>query len=455
MSLLNKLREIKENRKEKKEERKAEKTEEIQKHNARIDNAYFLFSPFVEEDKREEFKALVKKAMNGDLKAYTEFAETMEIALKRFSELKIDKYGGLNRVYTVGTALDKNLNADKDTEISILTLLDQYFPSTDEDFEEVKAEVESASSLNHFDGIKIEVAFAKNMYRDIMQDISKLEISNVSKVKGLSQDISYFQTNIKADPMAFLLMNPKYVYVLNNFLKNELDIVKEKVKDNWQKCRYNFILSDIYADFFDESGATLVCPPATLAMLLLTGILGIIDAGVELVVGTPRVILSKLKSKNIEANQDLIKALNEMYGEKVKKADYVSDANKLASEKINSYLTTDADYLCSEAQSRLEELSEQYEEWSKIKQNIYKKVETRLDKYLTTLIETNDQDFPELNYLIQDLASFILHNRSKYFSEDFIKKLEDIAQEKISDFSLFDSLNDEQVKTLKSVLGLE
>lgn len=422
MSLLNKLREIKENRKEKKEE-------EIQKHNARIDNAYFLFSPFVEESKREEFKALIKKAMDGDLKAYTEFAETMKVALKKFNELKIDGWSAFNSVYTVGTAIDEDLYCDQSTETCILTLFNQYFPSKEEDFEEVRAKVKSAIYRDSFENIAKEIDFAAKMYVDIIQEISVFGGSNASKVESLAKDISDFKTNIKSDPMTFLLMNPRYVYVLNEFLKNELDIAKEKVKDNWQKGRYNFLLSDMYADFFDESGAALVCPPATLAMLLLIGILGIIDAGFELVVGTPRAILSKLKSKNIQANQDLIKALNEMYNAKVRSTENVSYASEVAKEKLNSYLETDdeddAEYLLLKAQSRLEELTEQYEEWKKIRQRIYETVETRFDKYLSVLIEENSQNSPRLSSLIKNFVNFLL-NEGKYFSDEFTEKLENI-----------------------------
>ena len=65
----------------------------------RKNEAWYLFSRFVDDSEKENFRKIIEKAINGDVKAYQKLCEIIKIALDKISKLDIRK-DGLNVVMT-------------------------------------------------------------------------------------------------------------------------------------------------------------------------------------------------------------------------------------------------------------------------------------------------------------------------------------------------------------------
>src|SRR5699024_3960883 len=59
----------------------------------RKNEAWYLFSRFVDDSEKENFRKIIEKAINGDVKAYQKLSEIIKIALEKISKLDIRKDG--------------------------------------------------------------------------------------------------------------------------------------------------------------------------------------------------------------------------------------------------------------------------------------------------------------------------------------------------------------------------
>ena len=201
----------------------------------RKNEAWYLFSRFVDDSEKENFRKIIEKAINGDDKAYQKLSETIKIALEKISKLDIRK-DGVNVVMTYDSPHEQYLLDVDKFIINTKSEFDAYYGYIKEGFEEILNNKEYlAPTPNITKGINEELLC--DVRRMIESDLTtlyelfrKMNLFNPDvqfEIEYLKEDIPRFKKNIESDSSLFSFMKPEYIDRLCYFLCKESKMAED------------------------------------------------------------------------------------------------------------------------------------------------------------------------------------------------------------------------------------
>lgn len=221
----------------------------------RKNEAWYLFSRFVDDSEKENFRKIIEKAINGDDKAYQKLSETIKIALEKISKLDIRK-DGVNVVMTYDSPHEQYLLDVDKFIINTKSEFDAYYGYIKEGFEEILNNKEYlAPTPNMTKGINEELlrdgrdieAYLILIHR-LLYEMSQFRTDVWIEIKCLKEDIPHFKKNIESDPSLFSFMKPEYIDHLCHFLCKESKIAKDVLymDDRKKIVKHNNLITKLY-----------------------------------------------------------------------------------------------------------------------------------------------------------------------------------------------------------------
>ena len=227
----------------------------------RKNEAWYLFSRFVDDSEKENFRKIIEKAINGDVKAYQKLCEIIKIALDKISKLDIRK-DGLNVVMTYDSTHEQYLDVDKFI-MNTKSEFDTHYGYTKKGFEKVLNNEEYlAPTLSTTEGINEEfLRYGKWIEGDrrwieadlipihrLLYKMSQFRADVWIEIKCLKEDIPRFKKNIESDPSLFSFMKPEYIDRLCHFLCKESKIAKDVLymDDRKKIVEHNNLITKLY-----------------------------------------------------------------------------------------------------------------------------------------------------------------------------------------------------------------
>ena len=220
----------------------------------RKNEAWYLFSRFVDDSEKENFRKIIEKAINGDVKAYQKLCEIIKIALDKISKLDIRK-DGLNVVMTYDSTHEQYLDVDKFI-MNTKSEFDAYYGYIKEGFEEILNNKEYlAPTPNITKGIDEELwrdgRVIEGDLRILYELFYKMRIFDQDvqfEIEYLKEDIPRFKKNIESDPSLFSFMKPEYIDRLCHFLCKESKIAKDvlNMDDRKKIVEHNNLITKLY-----------------------------------------------------------------------------------------------------------------------------------------------------------------------------------------------------------------
>ena len=173
----------------------------------RKNEAWYLFSRFVDDSEKENFRKIIEKAINGDDKAYQKLSETIKIALEKISKLDIRK-DGVNVVMTYDSPHEQYLLDVDKFIINTKSEFDAYYGYIKEGFEEILNNKEYlAPTPNITKGIDEE------LWRDgrVIEGDLRILYELFYKMRIFDQDVQFEIEYLKEDI-------PRFKKILNQIL---------------------------------------------------------------------------------------------------------------------------------------------------------------------------------------------------------------------------------------------
>ena len=221
----------------------------------RKNEAWYLFSRFVDDSEKENFRKIIEKAINGDVKAYQKLCEIIKIALDKISKLDIRK-DGVNVVMTYDSTHEQYLDVDKFI-MNTKSEFDAYYGYIKKGFEEILNNKEYlAPTPNITKGINEELwrdgRVIECDLRILYELFYKMRIFDPDvqfEIEYLKEDIPRFKKNIESDPSLYSLMKPEYIDRLCHFLCKESKIARDILGMNDTEIDWKNVLKS--AEEFD------------------------------------------------------------------------------------------------------------------------------------------------------------------------------------------------------------
>lgn len=221
----------------------------------RKNEAWYLFSRFVDDSEKENFRKIIEKAIDGDVKAYQKLCEIIKIALEKISKLDIRK-DGVNVVMTYDSTHEQYLDVDKFI-MNTKSKFDAYYGYIKKGFEKVLNNKEYlAPTPNITKGINEELwrdgRVIECDLRILYELFYKMRIFDQDvqfEIEYLKKDIPRFKKNIESDPSLFSFMKPEYIDCLCHFLCKESKIAEDILGMNDTEIDWKNVLKS--AEEFD------------------------------------------------------------------------------------------------------------------------------------------------------------------------------------------------------------
>ena len=227
----------------------------------RKNEAWYLFSRFVDDSEKENFRKIIEKAIDGDVKAYQKLCEIIKIALDKISKLDIRK-DGVNVVMTYDSPHEQYLDVDKFI-MKTKSEFDTHYGYTKKGFEKVLNNEEYlAPTLSTTEGINEEfLRYGKWIEGDrrwieadlipihrLLYKMSQFRADVWIEIKCLKEDIPRFKKNIESDPSLYSFMKPEYIDRLCHFLCKESKIAKDVLymDDRKKIVEHNNLITKLY-----------------------------------------------------------------------------------------------------------------------------------------------------------------------------------------------------------------
>ncbi len=221
----------------------------------RKNEAWYLFSRFVDDSEKENFRKIIEKAINGDVKAYQKLCEIIKIALDKISKLDIRK-DGLNVVMTYDSPHEQYLLDVDKFIMNTKSEFDAYYGYIKKGFEEILNNKEYlAPTPNITKGISEELwrdgRVIECDLRILYELFYKMRIFDQDvqfEIEYLKEDIPRFKKNIESDPSLFSFMKPEYIDRLCHFLCKESKIAKDvlNMDDRKKIVEHNNLITKLY-----------------------------------------------------------------------------------------------------------------------------------------------------------------------------------------------------------------
>lgn len=224
----------------------------------RKNEAWYLFSRFVDDSEKENFRKIIEKAINGDVKAYQKLSETIKIALEKISKLDIRK-DGVNVVMTYDSPHEQYLLDVDKFIMNTKSEFDAYYGYIKEGFVKMlNNEKYLAPTLSMTKGINAELLRdLRHIESDLMdlcallRKMSQFNPDVQFEIEYLKEDIPRFKKNIESDPSLYSLMKPEYIDRLCHFLCKESKIAEDILGINETEIDWKNVLKRV-VDFNED-----------------------------------------------------------------------------------------------------------------------------------------------------------------------------------------------------------
>lgn len=173
----------------------------------RKNEAWYLFSRFVDDSEKENFRKIIEKAIDGDVKAYQKLCEIIKIALEKISKLDIRK-DGVNVVMTYDSPHEQYLLDVDKFIMNTKSEFDAYYGYIKEGFEEI---------LNNEEYLAPTPNMTKGINAELLRDLRHIE-SDLMDLCALLRKMSQFNPDVRVE-IEFLKEDiPRFKKILNLIL---------------------------------------------------------------------------------------------------------------------------------------------------------------------------------------------------------------------------------------------